>query len=180
MFHMSNDSGYFRGTDDLEKIGFARNGTDWEHSDGRRYVPLYEAKMIHHYDHRWATYEGEDEEQGTRDVTLEEKQDPNFEPTPRYWVPEDEVDMRASRVPTRLKSAFKKDDAEGCLKIVAEWVLGSTPGLTPQNPVASLRDIQAHLASILGPQATSSTVVGRSLQNWLSASAPRGHGGRKR
>jgi len=130
--------------------------------------------MIHHYDHRWATYEGEDEEQGTRDVTLEEKQDPNFEPTPRYWVPEDEVDMRASRVPTRLKTAFKKDDAEGCLKILAEWVLGSTPGLTPQNPVASLRDIQAHLASVLGQQATSSTVVGRSLQNWLSASAPRG------
>jgi len=174
MFHMSGDSGYFRGTNDLEKIGFSRNGTDWENSDGRRYVPLYEAKMIHHYDHRWATYEGEDEEQGTRDVTLEEKQDPNFEPTPRYWVPEDEVDMRASRVPTRLKTAFKKDDAEGCLKILAEWVLGSTPGLTPQNPVASLRDIQAHLASVLGPQATSSTVVGRSLQNWLSASAPRG------
>ena len=40
--------------------------------------------------------------------------------------------------------------------------------------MASLRDIQAHLASVLGPQATSSTVVGRSLQNWLSASAPRG------
>ena len=174
MFHMSNDSGYFRGAEDLEKIGFGRNGTDWEHSDGRRYVPLYEAKMIHHYDHRWATYEGEDEEQGTRDVILEEKQDPNFEPTPRYWVPEDEVDMRASRVPTRLKTAFKKDDAEGCLKILAEWVLGSTSGLNPQSPVASLRDIQAHLTSVLGPQATSSTVVGRSLQNWLSTSAPRG------
>jgi len=174
MFHMSNDSGYFRGTDDLEKIGFSRQGTNWEHSDGRRYVPLYEAKMIHHYDHRWATYEGEDEEQGTRDVTLEEKQDPNFEPTPRYWVPEDEVDMRASRVPTRLKTAFKKDDAESCLKIMAEWVLGSTPGLNPQSPVSSLRDIQAHLSNILGPQATSSNVVGRSLQNWLSASAPRG------
>lgn len=174
MFHMSGDSGYFRGAEDLEKIGFTRNGTDWEHSDGRRYVPLYEAKMIHHYDHRWATYEGEDEEQGTRDVTLAEKQDPNFEPTPRYWVPEDEVDMRASRVPTRLKSAFKKDDAETCLKVLAEWVLGSTPGLNTANPVASLRDIQAHLASVLGPQGTSSTVVGRSLQNWLSASATRG------
>lgn len=174
MFHMSGDSGYFRGTEDLEKIGFNRNGSNWEHSDGRRYVPLYEAKMIHHYDHRWATYEGEDEEQGVRDVTLEEKQDPNFEPTPRYWVPENEVDMRASRVPTRLKTAFKKEDAESCLKILAEWVLGSTPGLNPQNPVASLRDIQAHLASVLGSQATSSTVVGRSLQNWLSASAPRG------
>lgn len=174
MFDMSNDSGFFEGEETLEKRGFSRISANWEHSDGRRYVPLYEAKMIHHYDHRWATYEGEDEEQGTRDVTLEEKQNPNFEPTPRYWVPEDEVDMRASRVPTRLKTAFKKDDIEGCLKILAEWVLGSTPGLNPQNPVASLWDIQGHLAAVLGPQATSSTVVGRSLQNWLSSSAPRG------
>jgi hypothetical protein len=174
MFDMSNDSGFFEGEETLERKGFTRISANWEHSDGRRYVPLYEAKMIHHYDHRWATYEGEDEEQGTRDVTLEEKQDPDFEPTPRYWVPEDEVDMRASRVPTRMKSAFRKDDAEGCLNVLAEWVLGSTPGLNSQNPVASLRDIQAHLASVLGPQATSSTVVGRSLQNWLSVAAPRG------
>lgn len=174
LFNMTSASDLFKNVEDLEKVSFTRKGTDWEHSDGRRYVPLYEAKMIHHYDHRWATYEGEDEEQGVRDVTLEEKQDPNFEPTPRYWVPEDEVDMRASRVPTRLKTAFKKDDAEGCLKILAEWVLGSTPGLNPQSPVSSLRDIQAHLSNIMGPQATSSTVVGRSLQNWLSTSAPRG------
>ena len=173
LFNMTSASDLFRNTEDLEKIGFGRNGPDWEHSDGRRYVPLYEAKMIHHYDHRWATYEGEDEEQGTRDVTLEEKQDPNFEPTPRYWVPEVEVDMRASRVPTRLKSAFKKDDAEGCLKGLAEWVLGSTPGLNATNPVASLRDIQTHLTDILGPQATSSNVIGRSLQKWLTDSAPR-------
>ena len=35
-------------------------------------VPLYEAKLIHHYDHRWATY---DVEGSSRDVTLAEKQD---------------------------------------------------------------------------------------------------------
>ena len=174
MFHMANDSGLFAGEEDLVRRGFDRSSANWEHSDGRRYVPLYEAKMIHHYDHRWATFEGENVAQSTRDVTLEEKQDPNFEPNPRYWVPEDEVDLRASRVPTRFKSAFRKEDAESCLKVLAEWVLGSTPGLSPQNPIASLDDIQAHLTAVLGPQATSSTVVGRSLQSWLSASVPRG------
>ena len=96
LFNMTSASDLFKNVEDLEKVSFTRKGTDWEHSDGRRYVPLYEAKMIHHYDHRWATYEGEDEEQGVRDVTLEEKQDPNFEPTPRYWVPEDEVDIRSA------------------------------------------------------------------------------------
>ena len=46
--------------------------------DSARYLPLYEAKMIHQFDHRWATYDGAD----SRDVTLAEKQDPDVEPTP--------------------------------------------------------------------------------------------------
>jgi len=57
-------------------------------TDVEAMLPLYEAKMIHHYDHRWATYERD----GTvRDVTLEEKQDPDFVVIPRYWVSEDDV-----------------------------------------------------------------------------------------
>ena len=48
-----------------------------------RMLPLYEAKMIHHYDHRWATYGPGG---STRDVTLAEKQDPTFVVLPRYWV----------------------------------------------------------------------------------------------
>jgi len=55
--------------------------------DPARYVPLYEAKMIHQFDHRWATFDGAD----SRDLTPREKADPDFEPTPRYWVPEAEV-----------------------------------------------------------------------------------------
>jgi hypothetical protein len=47
-------------------------------------LPLHEAKMIHHFDHRWATYDGTD----IRDTTLAEKQDPNFATLPRYWVAE--------------------------------------------------------------------------------------------
>ncbi len=52
-----------------------------------RYLPLYEAKMIHHYDHRWATYDGT----VTRDVTDAEKADPEFLALPRYWVAEANV-----------------------------------------------------------------------------------------
>ena len=80
---------------------------DWHHVDGRRYVPLYEAKMIHHFDHRWATYEGLDGVEKSRDVTFDEKKNTNFEPTPRYWVPEEEVDLRASRIPSRLKATLR-------------------------------------------------------------------------
>ena len=50
-----------------------------------RMLPLYEAKMIHQFDHRWATYEPDG---SVRDVTLVEKQDPGFVALPRYWVRE--------------------------------------------------------------------------------------------
>lgn len=50
-----------------------------------RMLPLYEAKMIHHYDHRWATYD----RRTVRDVLEAEKQDPDFAATPRYWVREE-------------------------------------------------------------------------------------------
>ncbi len=56
-----------------------------------RMLPLYEAKMIHHYDHRWATYEPDGT---TRDVTLAEKQNPEFVVLSRYWVREEVVSDR--------------------------------------------------------------------------------------
>jgi hypothetical protein len=54
-------------------------------------LPLYEAKMIHQFDHRWATYTADGD---SRDVTVEEKNDPNFTVTPRYWVARGEVEER--------------------------------------------------------------------------------------
>lgn len=64
-------------------------------SDIERMLPLYEGKMIHHFDHRWATFENDG---STRDVTLEKKQDPHFSPLPRYWVRESVVEDKLAGV----------------------------------------------------------------------------------
>lgn len=53
-------------------------------------LPLYEAKMIHLYDTRWATYEPDG---STRLMTEQEKADRKA-PMPRYWVTENEVDRK--------------------------------------------------------------------------------------
>ena len=90
MFHMSNDSPLFRTAAQLSGDGWTRKGTEWADDDAGRYVPLYEAKMIHQFDHRWATYDNTD----SRDTMLADKQDPAFEPDPRYWVPQAEVAAR--------------------------------------------------------------------------------------
>ena len=56
-----------------------------------RYLPLYEAKMMHQFTHRWATYQQNGK---TRDMTPYELRDPTALPLPRYWVDEREVEAR--------------------------------------------------------------------------------------
>ena len=94
LFHMSNDSGLFRTADQLQEDGAARDGPNWRLPDGTVYVPLYEAKMVHQFDHRWAEY-GPDGK--PRDLTDAEKADPIRLPEPRYWVPRDEVESRLAQ-----------------------------------------------------------------------------------
>jgi hypothetical protein len=103
MFHMANDSGAFRTAIQLTEAGYESVGTDWilsvDHANQlrsedspaiqlpARYVPLYEAKMIHIFDSRWATFDGDND----RDTDQAEKASPSFCSTPRYWVPEQSV-----------------------------------------------------------------------------------------
>ena len=54
-------------------------------------LPLYEAKLIHQFDHRWATYA---EDGNSRDMTDAERADPNRTTTPRYWVSRTDVEQR--------------------------------------------------------------------------------------
>jgi hypothetical protein len=92
LFDMSNDSHLFRTREDLEAQGFRLVGNRFVRGE-EVYLPLYEAKMFWHYDHRFATFEGKD----TRDVEPGEKEDPAFLPLPRYWVPKEEVEERLTK-----------------------------------------------------------------------------------
>ena len=57
MFDMSNDSGLFRTRGQLTGAGWRLEGNIFVLGD-ERYLPLYEAKLFHQYDHRFATFEG--------------------------------------------------------------------------------------------------------------------------
>lgn len=90
------------------------------------HLPLYEAKLIHHFDHRWATYTT-DPNTGTvasRDVTLQEKQDASFSITPRYWVPAREVWLRLADLPDELMRALKADDGHATILAVTKVLFG--------------------------------------------------------
>ncbi|MDL5039082.1 N-6 DNA methylase [Comamonas sp. Y6] len=98
MFHMSNDSHLF-----------TAGPADADLSEAHKRLPLYEAKMIHQFDHRWATYVDNPDnpiEQDIEDVTWAQKVDPAFTVRPRYWVEEYEVLARIARVPGRVANAW--------------------------------------------------------------------------
>lgn len=96
IFNMASDSGLFRTREQLEEDGWRLVSTIF--SRGEQSVPLYEAKMIHHFDHRFGTYEGQTEANAAQgklpETTPEQHNDPNHWTLPRYWVLKAEVDER--------------------------------------------------------------------------------------
>ena len=58
--------------------------------EDERYLPLYEAKLFHQYDHRFATFEDADERAlsagNAHNMSADEKADPGAVVIPRYWV----------------------------------------------------------------------------------------------
>jgi hypothetical protein len=83
MFDMSNDSHLFRTRPQLEAEGFILRGNRFVRGE-EVWLPLYEAKMIWHYDHRFGTYEGAIERNGIDSFNLHE----HFFSTasPWYWI----------------------------------------------------------------------------------------------
>lgn len=89
-------------------------------------LPLYEAKMIHQYDHRWATYVSDTEGKPvTADVSPEQKQNPEFSVTPRYWVRERHVLARLADVPEAFAKAYAAENPAGLLTALANWLAAS-------------------------------------------------------
>jgi hypothetical protein len=94
MLHMANDSDLFRSRSELPDTGtsVADNGVVRRTGD---FVPLIEAKMLHHFDHRYGDYSDkppESENTSLPDVPVARLQNPAYCPLPRYWVSKAEVD----------------------------------------------------------------------------------------
>ncbi|WP_300274543.1 N-6 DNA methylase [Halomonas sp.] len=121
LFNMTSASHLFIQHDKLESAGAQLKGNQF-HLGSQRYLPLYEGKMVHHYDHRFATYDTEGEE--IRDTTAAEKADPDFAPLPRYWVNEWEVVLRTADVPQDLLKGLKKEDPDKLEKTLRTWLAG--------------------------------------------------------
>jgi len=93
MFDMSNDSYLFKASHELKKDGFERVGNIFSRG-GECFVPLFEAKMINHYNYRYSDFSRVDGQRAhvLPRLELSELNDPCYEPIPFYWVPQKELD----------------------------------------------------------------------------------------
>lgn len=109
MLDMSNDSYLFRTYAQLTAQGATLNGNTFTTVDGETYVPLYEGKMIWHYNHHYGTWPTEGERPNSINMpSLDELSNPNSHIMPWYWVPLSAV-----------KDRQVKKDKDG--NVVWEW-----------------------------------------------------------
>ncbi len=95
MFHMTNDSHLFRTAAQLDADGFYPvQGNRWKKGDAL-YLPLYQGRMIWHFDHRANSVlvnpESTHNPYLSEPVTEEQHADPSFLPQTQYWVPAEDV-----------------------------------------------------------------------------------------
>ncbi|MFN7151075.1 MAG: Eco57I restriction-modification methylase domain-containing protein, partial [Microthrixaceae bacterium] len=95
LFNMATDSDLFTPGDELGGLAATYTGWGWEAADDS-WLPLYEAKMLHHYQHRHGTYEGYAlvDGKGVRSIPSpgpHQLDEAGYETVPRYWVTEKAV-----------------------------------------------------------------------------------------
>ena len=97
MLDMASDSGLFRTQEQLEADDWVLDGKNFRKGEAV-YLPLFEAKMVHHFDHRFGTYEGQTDAQANQGKLpeLDDAQhgDPQHTSLPWYWVPGAGVEQR--------------------------------------------------------------------------------------
>ncbi|MEU0438688.1 DNA methyltransferase [Streptomyces sp. NPDC006186] len=134
LFNMASDSHMFRPSaqegetlEDLLKHGWSLEGNILVRGE-ERLLPLFEAKMLHHFDHRFSTYENATEKHLNKGTlprfSDDQHRDPSATPLPRYWVPELDVpsgEADKHGKPVMLPGVRSRLAAKGWDR---EWLLG--------------------------------------------------------
>jgi N-6 DNA Methylase len=120
LFNLSSDSHHFRTALQLKAEGYELKGNIFS-SAFDRYLPLYEAKMHHQFDHRWCTYKDAEE---TIDLTPNEKADPSFFALPRNWVREEIFESVTPHFPELLYLAVALQETNSVRRFLHLWSAG--------------------------------------------------------
>ena len=128
MFHMTNDSGLFRTAEQLDSMGFYPvHGNRWKKGDDL-YLPLYQGRMIHQFDHRANSVRVNPESTHnpylSEEVTTEQHADTHFLPQTQYWVPAEDVEDALSerrRYTLGFRDIARPTDVRTTISSIVPW-----------------------------------------------------------
>ena len=128
MFDMTNDSHHFRTAAELEAEGFYLvQGNRWQRGE-ELYLPLYQGRMIHQFDHRANSVRFNPE--STHNPYLSEEvgevqhADPRFLPQSQYWVPAHHVEEALppnSRYALGFRDIARPTDTRTVIASIVPW-----------------------------------------------------------
>lgn len=123
MFHMSNDSHLFRTREQLIKEGWIVNGNRFCR-DRAEYLPLYEGRFGHQFNHRFASQPGGE----VREFSLTQLLDPTCFIEPQYWVGHEDANEQLSRRAGKCRTGLlgfrrvaRDTDERTCIAAIIPW-----------------------------------------------------------
>ena len=156
MFHMTNDSHLFRTAAQLDADGFYPvQGNRWKKGEAL-YLPLYQGRMIWHFDHRANSVRVNPESTHnpylSEPVSEEQHADPSFLPQSQYWVPSEEVESslpKSKGWTIGFRDIARPTDARTMIAALAPWVgYGNTIPLLSWDDGLSAACLVANLSSL--------------------------------
>ena len=128
MFHMTNDSGLFRTAEQLDSDGFYPvEGNRWKRGD-ELYLPLYQGRMIHQFDHRANSVRVNPDNLHnpylSEEVSEAQHAVPGFLPVSEYWVPAKEVEEvipRARGYALGFRDIARATDVRTFIASIVPW-----------------------------------------------------------
>ena len=91
LIHLSDHASEVRSEEQFPSSNHEKLGNRY-HNKEDTFLPVYEAKLINHFDHRYSTFEAVSQEEAYKGnpqiVTSHQKSNPNTVCHPRYWISE--------------------------------------------------------------------------------------------
>ena len=184
MFHMTNDSNLFRMAEQLDAEGFYPvEGNRWKKGE-ELYLPLYQGRMIHQFDHRANSVRFNPESTHnpylSEEVTEAQHADPDFLPQTQYWVPAHNVEetLPQSRGYTLgFRDIARPTDARTVISSMIPWAgVGNTiPLLVSADTLATaylMANLNAMCVDFVARQKTQGTHVNWYIVEQLPVIAP--------
>ena len=125
---MTNDSGQFHTSSQLKSLGYYPVELNRYRRGGEEMLPLYQARMIHHFDHRYNSVQlnpsNVHNPYTNLPVTDIQRDDPDFYPVPQYHVKDDFVRRKFPDSPAYaigFRDIARATDERTMISTVVPW-----------------------------------------------------------